>query len=61
MTTLLRGVLVVSAAALAVGLGLHLGGWPIGDRLITGGLVTLVAIPVANTVGAVAEEVRRRR
>jgi hypothetical protein len=60
MTTLLRGVLIASAAALAAGLVLHLAGVPLGDRVITGGLIALVSIPVANTIWAVAEEVRRR-
>ena len=60
MTTVLRGVLVVSAATLAAGLILHLAGWPSGDRVITGGLVGLVSIPVANTVAAVVEELKRR-
>ena len=54
MTKVLRGVLIASAAALAVGLVLHLAGVPIGDRVITGGLVVLVSIPVANTVAAIA-------
>ena len=58
MTTLLRGLLVVSAATLAAGLVLHLAGWPSGDRVITGGLVALVAIPVVNTIGAIVEELR---
>jgi hypothetical protein len=60
MTTLLRGVLIASATALAAGLVLHLAGWPAGDRVITGGLIALVSIPVANTIGAVVEEVQRR-
>ena len=60
MTKVLRGVLIASAAALAVGLVLHLAGVPIGDRVITGGLVALVAIPVVNTIAAVVEEARRR-
>lgn len=60
MTTLLRGVLVVSAATLAAGLLLHLAGWPVGDRVITGGLIALVSIPVVNTIVAVAEEGGRR-
>jgi hypothetical protein len=59
MTTLLRGVLIASAAALAAGLVLHLAGVALGDRVITGGLVALVAIPVANTIAAVVNEVRR--
>ena len=59
MTTLLRGVLAVSAAALAAGLVLHLAGWPSGDRVITGGLVALVAIPVVNAAVAVVEALRR--
>lgn len=54
MTKMLRGVLIASAAALAVGLVLHLAGVPIGDRVITGGLVVLVSIPVVNTVAAIA-------
>ena len=60
MTTLLRGVLIASAAALAVGLVLHVAGWPVGDRVIAFGLIALVAIPVANTIAAVVEEVQRR-
>ena len=55
MTTLLRVVLVVSAATLAAGLVLHLAGWPQGDRVIAGGLIALVSIPVANTIWAVVE------
>jgi hypothetical protein len=60
MTTLLRAVLIVSAATLAAGLVLHLAGWASGDRVITAGLIALVSIPVANTIWAVVEEVRRR-
>jgi Kef-type K+ transport system membrane component KefB len=61
MTTLLRGVLIASATALAAGLVLHLAGWQPGDRVIIGGLIALVSIPVANTIWAVFEEVRSRR
>jgi hypothetical protein len=59
MTTLLRGVLIASAAALAAGLVLHLAGVPLGDRVITFGLVALVSIPVVNAVVGIVEEVRR--
>ena len=52
MTTLLRSVLIVSAATLAAGLVLHLAGWPSGDRVITVGLIALVSIPVVNTIWA---------
>ena len=58
MTTLLRGLLIASAAALAAGLVVHLLGWTVGDRVIIGGLITLVSIPVVNTVAALLEERR---
>lgn len=59
MTKVLRGVLIASAAALAVGLVLHLAGVAAGDRVIAFGLVALVTIPVLNTALAVVEELRR--
>lgn len=61
MTKLLRGVLMASAAALAVGLLLHLLELPIGDRIINGGLIALVVIPVANTMLSVAGLVRENQ
>jgi Kef-type K+ transport system membrane component KefB len=61
MTTLLRTVLFVSAAVLAAGLVLHLAGWPPGDRVIIGGLIALVSIPVVNTIGAIVEELRHAK
>jgi hypothetical protein len=59
MTKLLRGVLIASAAALGVGLVLHLAGVPLGDRITAAGLVTLVAIPVVNAFAAIAGQLTR--
>ena len=59
MMRLLRGVLIASGAALAIGLVLHLAGVPVGDRVIAVALVALVLIPVVNTIAAVAHEIRR--
>ena len=61
MTTLLRGVLIASAAALAVGLVLHLAGWTIGDRIIDAGLIALVTIPVVNAVWLIAGLLRENK
>jgi len=54
MTRVLRGVLIASATALAVGLVLHLAGVSLGDRVINAGLIALVTIPVVNTLSAIA-------
>ena len=61
MTTLLRALLVGSAVALAAGLVMHFAGWANGDRVITAGLLVLAAIPVVNTLVAVADEFQRFR
>ena len=61
MTTLLRGLLVGSAVALAAGLVMHFAGSGYGDRVITAGLLVLAAIPVVNTLVAVADELQRLR
>ncbi len=61
MTKVLRFVLMASAAALAVGLVLHIAGVAAGDRVITAALVVMVLIPVVNTIAAVVDEARRRQ
>ncbi len=60
MTALLRSGLVAAAAALGVGLTLHLAGVAAGDRIIALGLVALVAMPVANVLTVLGRETLRR-
>jgi uncharacterized membrane protein len=52
----------LSAAALAVGLGLFLTNpeWPIGTRVIDAGLIILMATPILRVVISVVEYVRMR-
>jgi len=60
MRTVLRALLVTIGLVLAAGLVLHLAGWAWADRLITGSLVALVAIPIANVGMVLVSEISRR-
>ncbi|HEY6356717.1 MAG TPA: DUF1634 domain-containing protein [Vicinamibacterales bacterium] len=56
---LLRVGVAVSAAALAMGLVCSLGGLDGGDRIMRGGLVLLMAIPVTRIMASFVDAVRR--
>ena len=58
--TALRSIVALSVTALGVGLGLHLAGVAMGDRLITWGLIALVAMPVVNVAIVLGQEIGRR-
>ena len=59
---LVKGAVLVSGAALACGLGIHLAraDQPIARSLLASGLVLLMCIPAARVLIATAERVRRR-
>jgi uncharacterized membrane protein len=56
---LLRVGVAVSAAALALGLVCAAGGLDIGDAIMRGGLVLLMAIPITRIVASFIDAVRR--
>lgn len=60
MTAALRRLLAATGLALVSGLVLHFAGQAAGDRIIVGGLIALVAIPVLNVLIVLAQEIERR-
>jgi uncharacterized membrane protein len=56
---LLRVGVAVSAAALALGLVAAVGGIDVGDQIMRGGLVLLMAIPITRIAASFVDAVRR--
>jgi uncharacterized membrane protein len=56
---LLRIGVATSAAALGVGLVCALVGMPVGDAIMRGGLILLMAIPVARILASCVDALRR--